>query len=1442
MKKMLKKSVTWLLLLAMLVTLVASMTVGVSAAEVSLGKAGDNIHAYYDATTKTLRLHGSGPMYDYIDDGAWNLTRREHAPWSDLEETIERVVIDRGITSIGNAAFYYLKMCKSYSIANTVTEIGEWAFANNLALHSITIPASVQKISRWAFYSAALTQDGVKNSQCLGNPIIESGTDINFELINDLNQDSSDRVVIEASGTIVDKSDNASQIQWHYSSTTKTLTLTTMATETVVMPEIVGRKPWDTFSDNITKIIVGNNIGNIGKTAFSGMTAISSVQLGQQVTAIHERAFAGCTALKQLQLPLATLIIDSGAFSSRGVGNTIELVTPNSQLTMTPGFTTTGNELVTWRYGSSSVVTPPSSANSGVLSNGQIQWEYVPTSGTLTLTLAPSATTAAIPDYTSSTQTPWAQANLNSSVTRILIGDGITRIGKYAFANMPSVQWVGVGKQVQSIGSYAFYGNSALPILTFPVSVSLVESNAFTGCSSLWYAVKDNANMVVKDPNTELIAALNYGSGSGTVTPPPSTGDSVGGTIGGTTLTWSYSYETHALNIKGTGAIPNYSNSNPAPWASYADAITAITVQSGITAIGDYAFANIKNVVDLYVPDTVLTIGNGAFYGCTSLKSVRLPSGLIALGQSAFAYCKALKSIELPDGITVIDNQTFYNCEALESVTLPANLVRIGSGAFYGCKSLKFVDFPSMLTMIGEEAFYGCSALTGVVFRSPSLSIGTRAFAFCDALRKAVCVSKQPTVAAGNELLTSKYVSRYGSGSNGNVSWEIDRAEGTLTLSGTGTVSNRTGWADELEFADTLIFSDGITGIAADLMKGDKNIETVVMADTVKTIGDSAFEQCTALEAAALSNNLEQMGTRVFYGCSKLNNIVLPDSLRQIPEGTFTACTALSSVTLGSQVTVIGANAFKNCSSLKSVVIPKTVTTIATGAFNDCTGLKTITLYGGALTTLPSNTFSGCLGLSTVYFNGSQNEWASLSASADYTIKNATIIYCVSTTVYFYYKGGPLDGQVVRAPEVHSGASGETKSIPLPEELHYTPEPSTLNITFASKDENVYVYYVPKMYTLTVRFVDSKTGVTVADPISYQVEYTKSFDQEIVPTSALNGYTLTQTRVTIDSMTGNQTVDIKCEKKSYTYVVEYINSVTEEPFRTETKTAEYGASVTVTPPTMKGYTVKNANGNYSISAIKDNNQKISIIYIPDYETLTIHYVDADGKTVAPDVTKDVYYGQKISVASPEVEGMTPDLATVSLDQYNGEKTITVKYDWRYCNVTIHFKEAGSYGYAIHDDFTTTVKYGDTFSFTLIGNSDYPTPEAYVPEKSLLDLGKVTEDIETTILYNRKQLTLTVVYTDKQGNVLDTVPLTVPAGTVYTVAEKEIEGYYTVEAFTHQMGIRDESLTVQMELDPDAPINQPSNMGKIIAVIVIIVLVLVIGGALFYFLYLKKKPY
>ena len=107
------------------------------------GKCGDNLTWQYDTTTKTLTISGSGAMYDYTN-----------APWyvnsKDIKKDIETVVIEAGVTSIGEDAFASCYKLKSVTIGNSVTSIGKGAFQCCYGLASVIIPDSVISIGECA--------------------------------------------------------------------------------------------------------------------------------------------------------------------------------------------------------------------------------------------------------------------------------------------------------------------------------------------------------------------------------------------------------------------------------------------------------------------------------------------------------------------------------------------------------------------------------------------------------------------------------------------------------------------------------------------------------------------------------------------------------------------------------------------------------------------------------------------------------------------------------------------------------------------------------------------------------------------------------------------------------------------------------------------------------------------------------------------------------------------------------------------------------------------------------------------------------------------------------------------------------------------------------------------------------------------------------------------
>lgn len=153
---------------------------------------------------------------------------------------------------------------------------------------------------------------------------------------------------------------------------------------------------------------------------------------------------------------------------------------------------------------------------------------------------------------------------------------------------------------------------------------------------------------------------------------------------------------TDSLRLfKGTLNIPRYLN------------------EIKVTAIDKEAFAaneegKAYSFTKLILPDTITSIGEKAFMNCTELVEVSLPRGVSELSDYIFAGCKNLKLFVSPDGITSIGNNAFDGCSNLVAVNLSKNLKTIGDEAFRSCIKLPNIFIPRSVTSIGVDAFYDC--------------------------------------------------------------------------------------------------------------------------------------------------------------------------------------------------------------------------------------------------------------------------------------------------------------------------------------------------------------------------------------------------------------------------------------------------------------------------------------------------------------------------------------------------------------------------------------------------------------------------------------------------------------------------------------------------------------------------------------------------------------
>jgi len=211
----------------------------------------------------------------------------------------------------------------------------------------------------------------------------------------------------------------------------------------------------------------------------------------------------------------------------------------------------------------------------------------------------------------------------------------------------------------------------------------------------------------------------------------------------------------------------------------------------------------------------------------------------------------------------------------------------------------------------------------------------------------------------------------------------------------------------EVNIPEHLSGTTDILGIALGCFsdtEGKKVTKVLSMPNTVTSIGESAFESCTALTSVTMGSGLTSIGNDAFRSCTSLTSVIIPNSVTSIGERAFRSCTSLASVTIGSGVTSIGGvEAFVYCPSLTTItvdadnanfasingvlynkaittaiqfpianaatvfIVPNSVTSIGQDAFYQCIHLTTLTL-GDGVTSIGWAAFYGCSALTSIRF------------------------------------------------------------------------------------------------------------------------------------------------------------------------------------------------------------------------------------------------------------------------------------------------------------------------------------------------------------------------------------------------------------------------------------------------------------------------------------------
>ncbi|MDE7395540.1 MAG: leucine-rich repeat domain-containing protein [Clostridiales bacterium] len=408
-------------------------------------------------------------------------------------------------------------------------------------------------------------------------------------------------------------------------------------------------------------------VTRIGSNAFYSCGGLCEIEIPQGVTSIESSAFAHCENLTSVTIPQGVKSIGSNAFF--GCGSLTSITIPQ-------GVTSIGSGAFANCYALTirCVTTNPSGWNSSWnRSNLPVVWNcndyekanngfvYAVIDGVRYRLSSQNESNKAFVDRQPSNLS--GNITIPSSVTYKGTAYNVTSIGLNAFEKCVALTGITIGNGVTSILNYAFRNCSALTNITIPASVTSIGENVLRGCSSLSEITVDGNNQ-------------NYTSQDGIL----------------------YNKEkTEFVHIP--------------------EAVSgAITVPSGITEIGEAAFAYCGKLTGITLPQGVTSIGDSAFYACIRLTEITIPQGVTSIGAEAFYGCFKLTDISLPQGLTSIGSGTFYGCINLKSINLPQYVTSIGNEAFGNCVSLTSVSVPGNVTDIWFRAFSECVSLTSITF------------------------------------------------------------------------------------------------------------------------------------------------------------------------------------------------------------------------------------------------------------------------------------------------------------------------------------------------------------------------------------------------------------------------------------------------------------------------------------------------------------------------------------------------------------------------------------------------------------------------------------------------------------------------------------------------------------------------------------------------------
>ena len=328
-----------------------------------------------------------------------------------------------------------------------------------------------------------------------------------------------------------------------------------------------------------------------------------------------------------------------------------------------------------------------------------------------------------------------------------------------------------------------------------------------------------------------------------------------------------------------------------------------------------------------------------------------------SIGDNAFNNRTSLTNVTIPDSVTSIGDWTFHYCPGLTSITIPDSVTRIGKSVFYDCRNLTRITMSNSVMWIGEEAFNGCNRLTSITIPNSVTSIGEKAFYRCLALTAIY-------VAEANKYYSSLDGVLFNKDKTELICYPPSKVDDSYNIPNSVKSIGNSAFEDCKKLTNIKI-PDSVTCIGNRAFGYCTNLSRITIPDSVTYISGYTFYSCESLKSITIPDSVTSIGKGAFAYCASLTRVEIPNSVASIGEEAFEWCESLTSITIPDGVTSIGWSAFWCCLRLKSITIPNSVTSISEDAFHSCTSLKSITIPS-SVTRIGNSAFCHCSSLTSI--------------------------------------------------------------------------------------------------------------------------------------------------------------------------------------------------------------------------------------------------------------------------------------------------------------------------------------------------------------------------------------------------------------------------------------------------------------------------------------------